>query len=426
MRWIRVRLLAVARGFALGGFALVGGAVIGLPVFAILSGISWIGALTFPTLCVVAITARGLATIRRKLAVDWSGVDIPRPYGAKPELQKVTHGWYWTGHDYHRRRWIAVYSLYVGWAERDPATWRDMAWLICEPIVGAVQSLLPTALVGYGLLTVMAPWTDLPWYAGASVTAAFAIPLGIAIGALGLAIAPTLLNLHAHWSRVLLRPTRVSWLTRRVQRLTETRTAATVAQAAELRRIERDLHDGVQARLVAMGLKLGAVEALIDRDPEAAKALVAQTRENSAQALGELRALVRGIHPPVLAERGLPDAIRALALDAPLPVLVIVEVPGRVEPPIEATIYFAVAESLTNIVKHAGAHRASIELAHRGGLLRVTVTDDGHGGARLDAGSGLVGIAQRLGTFDGSLAVDSPLGGPTVLAMELPCTLTAS
>jgi len=225
---------------------------------------------------------------------------------------------------------------------------------------------------------------------------------------------------------VLLRPTKVSWLTRRVQRLTETRTAATVAQAAELRRIERDLHDGVQARLVAMGLKLGAVEALIDRDPEAAKSLVAATRENSAQALGELRALVRGIHPPVLAERGLADAVRALALDAPLPVQVSIAVPGRVEPPIEATVYFAVAESLTNIVKHAGARRATIELAHHDGILRVVVTDDGHGGARLDAGGGLAGIAGRLGTFDGSLALNSPAGGPTVLRMELPCTIAST
>lgn len=152
--------------------------------------------------------------------------------------------------------------------------------------------------------------------------------------------------------------------------------------------------------------------------------MLAQARQSSADALTELRELVRGIHPPVLAERGLGDAVRALALRLPLTVEVAVDLPGRAEAPVESAAYFAVSEVLTNAVKHSGADRIWIDLHHEDGRLRVTVTDNGKGGAVVGKGSGLVGLERRLGTFDGVLAVSSPAGGPTMATMEIPCALS--
>jgi signal transduction histidine kinase len=209
----------------------------------------------------------------------------------------------------------------------------------------------------------------------------------------------------------------------RVQRLTETRGHAVDAAAAELRRIERDLHDGAQARLVALGMNLRAVERVLPASPNAALALVAEARETSVRALNELRDLIRGICPPVLADRGLGHAVRALALDTPLPITLEIDLPGRLTAPVESACYFAVAEALANAVKHASARSAQIRIQHADGLLRIQVSDDGIGGADPALGTGLQGVERRLGTFDGILAVNSPPGGPTMIAMEVPCAL---
>lgn len=225
-------------------------------------------------------------------------------------------------------------------------------------------------------------------------------------------------------ARALLAPTQDQELEQRIERLTETRHEAVDTAASELRRIERDLHDGAQARLVAMGMNLGTIEALIEKDPARAKKMLAMARESSAEALTELRDLVRGIHPPVLAERGLGDAVRALALRLPVASEVTVELPGRAEAPVESAAYFAVSEALTNTVKHAEAERIYVDLHHAEGMLRISVTDDGKGGAAVGSGSGLSGIERRLGTFDGVLAVSSPAGGPTMVTMEIPCELS--
>jgi signal transduction histidine kinase len=210
-------------------------------------------------------------------------------------------------------------------------------------------------------------------------------------------------------------------LLRRVQRLTETRAVAVDTAAADLRRLERDLHDGAQARLVALGLHLRTVEKLIPSSPDAALALVAEARETSARALTELRELVRGVHPPVLADRGLGGAVQALALDTPLRIETEVFLPSRLPAPIETACYFAVAEVLTNAAKHSGAREARISVVHADNLLRITVTDFGLGGADPSRGSGLAGVERRLATFDGILAVSSPVGGPTMIVMEVPC-----
>jgi signal transduction histidine kinase len=231
-----------------------------------------------------------------------------------------------------------------------------------------------------------------------------------------------------HMRALLGRPADVA-LVSRVRQLTETRAVAVDSAAAELRRIERDLHDGAQARLVALGMSLRAVERLIESSPQAALALVAEAREASARALTDLRELVRGIYPPVLADRGLAEAVQALALDSPLRTTVNAELPGRPEAPVESACYFGVAEVLTNAVKHAAASAVHIDIRYvRGqqnaGMLRIEVVDDGIGGADPARGTGLAGVEKRLATFDGVLAVSSPAGGPTIVAMEVPCVLS--
>jgi signal transduction histidine kinase len=235
-------------------------------------------------------------------------------------------------------------------------------------------------------------------------------------------LVPRTIGAHA---RTLLHPGPDPELTGRVQRLTETRGHAIDAATTELRRIERDLHDGAQGRLVALGMNLRAVERMLPASPQAALALVAEARETSSRALSDLRNLVRGIYPPVLADRGLGHAVQALALDTPLPVRVDVDLPGRLTAPVESACYFAVAEVLANAVRHSGASHVDIRMQHTDGTLRIEVCDDGIGGADQAKGTGLQGVERRLGTFDGIMAVSSPTGGPTMVVMEVPCALSS-
>jgi signal transduction histidine kinase len=257
-----------------------------------------------------------------------------------------------------------------------------------------------------------------PWYAALAGTGPQGyVPILLAAFlflAFGLWLVPRTLGMH-----YLL----VSRLTNRVQRLSETRTDAVDTAAAELRRVERDLHDGAQARLVALGMSLRAAERLFATSPGAALALVGEAREMSSRALTELRDLVRGILPPVLADRGLGDAVRALALETPVNARLDIDLPGRLAAPVESAAYFAVAEVLANAAKHAQARIVDIHMQHNGDVLRIAVTDDGVGGADPAKGSGLRGVERRLGTFDGILAVNSPPGGPTIVVIEVPCAL---
>ena len=219
---------------------------------------------------------------------------------------------------------------------------------------------------------------------------------------------------------------RAAALTQRVDRLDRTRSDATSTAVAELRRIERDLHDGAQARLVAVGMSLRAAEQLMLTSPEAALALIGEARETSSRALADLRDLVRGIYPPVLADRGLADAVRSLALDSPMTVETDITLAGEPPMPIAAAVYFGIAEVLTNAVRHSMADKVEIGIGYAGGMLRAAVTDDGAGGADASRGTGLAGVERRLATFDGLLAVSSPLGGPTIIAMEVPCELSST
>jgi signal transduction histidine kinase len=255
----------------------------------------------------------------------------------------------------------------------------------------------------------------------AGVSGAFGAAQGAVLLGLGCVLLPRLLTWDA--DHQLARHAQA--LTRRVEGLTRSRTDATETAVAELRRIERDLHDGAQARLVAVGMSLRAVEQLIGSNPEAALALVAEARETSSRALADLRDLVRGIYPPVLADRGLGEAVRNLALDTVVDVDVNVDLPGEPPMPVAAAVYFAVAEALANAARHAGARTVQVSVEHAGGMLRACVADDGYGGADASRGTGLAGVERRLATFDGILAVSSPAGGPTIIAIEVPCALSS-
>lgn len=252
---------------------------------------------------------------------------------------------------------------------------------------------------------------------------------GVWCGLLGrravvLPLVARLADLDASWSGALLAPPPSARLTDRIEQLTATRAGAVAAHGAELRRIERDLHDGAQARLVSLSMRIGLAKRAYERDPAAARKLMDDAQDQAEEALAELRHVVRGIHPPILTDRGLAGAVRALAAGSGLDVTVREDGVGdgsRAPAAVEAAAYFVVAEALTNAAKHSGADRATVELARTQGGLRVSVRDEGRGGAQGSGGSGLLGMRRRVAALDGTTEVSSPVGGPTVIEVELPC-----
>jgi signal transduction histidine kinase len=222
--------------------------------------------------------------------------------------------------------------------------------------------------------------------------------------------------------RHVLGPSRSVALEARVDELTTARSIAVEAAEEERRRIERDLHDGAQQRLVALSMSLGMAKAKFDSDPDAARALLDEAHSESKNAIVELRNLARGIHPVALSDRGLEGAINGLVSRAATPVDVSVDVPARPAAAVEGIAYFVVAELLTNIAKHSQATEAAVDVYARDGELHISVTDNGIGGASLDAGTGLRGLADRVEAVDGDIAVESPTGGPTVVKVRLPMT----
>ncbi len=251
------------------------------------------------------------------------------------------------------------------------------------------------------------------------------LAIGIAFVLTGVVSAQWLLRAYGGLARSMLAPTGQAELALRVHHLAQTRSETLDTGAAEIRRIERDLHDGAQARLVAMGMTLDAAGQLIDSNPAAARALLAEARDASAKALAELRDLVRGVHPPVLADRGLADAVRALALDTGLTWTWWRACPAARRPRSSRPPTSRSANCWPTCPSTPNARQTWIDLRHERGMLRVDVTDDGHGGADPGRGSGLRGIERRLAAFDGILALNSPPGGPTVATMEIPCALSS-
>ena len=420
MSWVRAPLW----GLELFGLAIAGITLIGSVIAAAVYGeVFFLGSLDHnglarAVLVLVAfavvvpiglpralVAMRQLANLTRRLSRNWCGVPIGEPYAPVAPGESQPGTWTWS---------LRAFG--------QSATWRDAAWMLLAPIACPLLLLplaAPSALGWYWAAKSMSGPPPGHNAAKAPVLVGLAVITVIAFSA-----GPWLLRSYGQFARSLLGPTSQAELSRRVRHLAETRSESLDSSAAELRRIERDLHDGAQARLVALGMMLGALEGVLGPDEATARALVVEAQASSAKALAELRDLVRGIHPPVLADRGLVDAVRALALDSPLPVEVTSDLAGRPPPPIESAVYFAISELLTNASKHASATKAWVELRSGTGALGARVRDNGHGGADPNRGTGLRGIERRLAAFDGVVAVMSPFGGPTVVNMEVPCELS--
>jgi signal transduction histidine kinase len=310
----------------------------------------------------------------------------------------------------------------------DRQTWKDLGWHLL---------LLPVGIAGFTVAVAAWCWTlyclafplffkltpaaadfgdftlDTWWWA-ALVFAIGVVTLPLSVGLVRGAAAGT------GWLARMLLGSDTAELEERVEVLTETRAGAVSAAAAELQRIERDLHDGAQARLVALAMDLGMAEERFERDPDGARLLVEKARGEAKLALAELRDLARGMRPAMLAERGLVEAVRALAARSPVPASVEADAEPGAPAAVEAAAYFVVAEAITNAAKHSRATRVSVRVAREGERLTVEVSDDGRGGANA-AGSGLTGLRRRVEALDGTLRIASPPGGPTLLRAELPC-----
>jgi signal transduction histidine kinase len=268
-------------------------------------------------------------------------------------------------------------------------------------------------------------WLIRPWRTASTwrQLAYHLLSLAAAVPASLMIVAPPaarrLAEADARLAVVLLGPGRAEQLEKRVQTLTRSRADVIAATDAERRRIERDLHDGAQQRLMSLALNLGMARSTLAAGP--ARDVVATAHDEAVAALAELREFVRGLHPAVLNDRGLDAAISGVAGRAPIPVRVTVDVEPRCSSTIEAIAYFTVSEALTNVAKHASASLAEVVLRRAGDRLTVTVTDDGQGGATVESGGGLGGLAQRAAAVDGTMTVLSPPSGPTTVTVELPC-----
>ena len=314
---------------------------------------------------------RWITTRHRTMAANVLGQDVPAPY-------RPTDG-------------VTPIRKIVIWLT-DPMTWRDLAWLLATWVLSLTLSLIV-------LILFVPVVTGVLWWFGVG-------PIMVA---------------RSRIDRWFLSPGTAERLEQRVEVLTETRAESLDHSAAELRRIERDLHDGAQARLASLGMTLGMAAELVERDPEGARQMLTEARQTSTAALGDIRDVVHGIHPPVLADRGLKAAIQSLSLDLSVPVEVSGVTPVGLPPPVESAAYFTVAECLANVAKHARASHAWVAFTTSAGLLSIEVGDDGRGGADPAAGSGMRGVARRLAAFDGTMTVSSPRGGPTLVTLEVPC-----
>ncbi|MGI3785049.1 MAG: sensor histidine kinase [Janthinobacterium lividum] len=312
-------------------------------------------------------------------------------------------------------------------AAQDPVVGRELAWLVLHATFGVAVGLLGLTLPLWVVQDVTFPlWYRLADHAPSVVfarvdgigDALLVALLGLVFSVAFVVLGPAIARLQS-WPGVALLAPLGSDLSRRVAELVSTRAAALDAHAAELRRIERSLHDGSQSRLVAANVLIGAARRAVVRDPAAADELLEKAQAATEQALSELRGVVRSILPPVL-DRGLAEAVSGLAAGAPVACEVEVDLAVRCAASVEATAYFAVAEAISN-TRHSGARLVRVSVRTDAGELRLRVADDGHGGADGRGGSGLIGIRRRVEALDGSFRLDSPVGGPTTLEVRLPC-----
>ncbi|MFI9296675.1 sensor histidine kinase [Streptomyces gardneri] len=346
---------------------------------------------------------------------------------------------------------LCIPSLATAWAERhrrragallgrpvDPrplALRRDLAWLVTQVATGLPAGLFALLCLGNLLLIlgITVAWWAFPasdpprlpllgvridsWALALTISPAQFLLLA-ALAAIAL---PPLARVHARCCLTVLAPTPAEQLAARVTELTRTRTDVLQAHGAELRRIERDLHDGTQARLVAIAMRLAVAGERFSQDPDAAAALVRQAQAETEEAMTELRSVIRTIYPPVLADMGLGGALSALATRAGVPTRIGIGELGEVPAAVEAVAYFAVTEALANIARHSRATKAAVHVTRNGAMLSAEITDDGTGGADASRGSGLDGIRRRAAALDGTMKISSPPGGPTTITVELPC-----
>jgi signal transduction histidine kinase len=409
--WLRASLVSLRRDvpFLLRGIPSGFVAFLLTPILLI-SLLLGIGVMLLPT---VGRVLRWRANAERRRVGRYTGVPIPDYY---PPLQGSYFG--------------RLSNLLSNSTVR-----RDLTWLIVHAPMGFMFGFLSIAfpLSIPNALAIPFYWWALPAdqpvtplvYAITSWPLALTMPL-IAVGwaALTLLLVPRFARWQVKWARSRLSPPDGVDLSRRVEELTASRAAALEAHGAELRRIERNLHDGTQNRLVAVVMQLGIAERAMRRDPETALPLILRAQNAASDALAELRGVVRSIYPPVLSERGLDGAVDALVAGCSVPCTLTVDSLRRAPAAVESAAYFVIAEALTNVAKHSGADQAEVRLSMRGAdILEIEVIDDGHGGADEKTGSGLLGIRRRVAAFDGQFSLTSPAGGPTALRVELPCGL---
>jgi signal transduction histidine kinase len=420
-RWYAaLSLLLAIPGFILAVVGVIVGLGLSLSFAGMLIGL--------PLLTASVLGARRLGAVNRRLAGRLLGQRVAPPPPPPPRQPGV-----------------------VGWIRAgltDPAGWRACAYLMFKLPIAVVAAVVASWLWVYGVsyltfplwwevlhqlgvvVTVpqwMAWWKQDPLTVAASVrtlAGAFAlVPAGAAV----LLAVPWMTRGVLSMDRALIAEYLGPPPSQRVRDLERSRAHAVEDSAARLRRIERDLHDGAQAQMVAVAMKLGLAReklggsagATAQADFERALELVDAAHTSAKQAITELRDLARGIHPPVL-DQGLPTALATLAASSGVPVELVADLPERPSAAIETIAYFCAAELLANVAKHSGARHATVEAVHVPGLLRLRVSDDGRGGARAGPGGGLAGLAGRLRTVDGTMEISSPSGGPTVVTVELP------
>ena len=418
-RYAALTFLLAIPGFVFVVVAIIVGLGLSLSFAGMLVGL--------PLLTVALLGARKLGAVNRALAGRMLGQHVAPP--PPPRRQPGVVGWIRAG-------------------LTDPAGWRACAYLLLKLPVAVVATVLASWVLIYGVPYLIFPlWWEilhqldvvvtvpswLAWWKSDPVTVAMSVRTLagafalVPVGAIVLLVTPWMTRGVITWDRGLTAALLGPPLPQRVRHLEQTRAHAVDDAAARLRRIERDLHDGAQAQMVAVAMKLGLAReklggtagATAEADFERALQLVDAAHASAKQAITELRDLARGIHPPVL-DHGLGTALETLAAGSGVPVDLVVDLAERPSAAIETIAYFCAAELLANVAKHSGARHATLEAVHVPGMLRLRISDDGAGGAHIEAGSGLAGLADRLRTVDGTIHIGSPSGGPTVVTVEMP------
>jgi signal transduction histidine kinase len=364
-----------------------------LVIAATLAALTVIGALVVIPVFTVVARCADAERARARLA----GIEIP----ARPLADS--------------RGWWSRLRARVG----DRARWRQVVYHLSAWIVAWAAAIVAVGLWAAVLYAVSLPFWG--WTVGLSMPASFALAVtGVVLAPLATRAMVGCAHLEAAYARWLLGPDRFAAMQTQVESLTADRRVILDAVAGERRRIERNLHDGVQARLVALGIDLGLAESMLPDRADEAKELISAAREKARASIGELRVIGRGLHPSILEDRGLDAALSAVVAASPVPIRLRCELDTPPPPAVEEAAYFIVSEAVSNVLKHARARSATVDVTGGERCLQIVVHDDGHGGAVASDGSGLAGIDARVRGLGGSMRVASPPGGPTVVSVELP------